>query len=58
MTNVEANGNLEEGIDFEEDDDLQDGGDMIATRSGHRGREHGGDAGLKIRERGRGSIEA
>ncbi|MEZ4587760.1 MAG: hypothetical protein R2909_15320 [Gemmatimonadales bacterium] len=60
MTLVEASRNLEEGIDFEEDDDFQGGGDLITTLIAVKanGNGPGGDAGLKIRERGDGSIDA
>jgi hypothetical protein len=60
MTQVEASRNLEEGIDFEEDDDFQGGGDLITTLVGITadGNGPGGDAGLKIRERGVGDIDA
>ncbi len=57
---VEASGNREEGVDFEEDDDVEGGGDLITTVVGIKADENGpgGDAGLKIRERGDGSINA
>jgi hypothetical protein len=60
MILVEASRNLEEGIDFEEDDDFQGGGHLIATLIGVKanGNGPGGDAGLKIRERGDGDLEA
>ena len=60
MTLVEASRNLEEGIDFEEDDDFQGGGDLITTliEIKANGNGPGGDAGLKIRERGDGKIDA
>lgn len=60
MTLAEASRNLEEGIDFEEDDDFQGGGDLITTLIGIKanGNGPGGDAGLKIRERGDGNIDA
>ena len=60
LTLVEASRNLEEGIDFEEDDDFQGGGDLITTLIGIKadGNGPGGDAGLKIRERGEGNINA
>lgn len=60
MTLVEASRNLEEGIDFEEDDDFQGGGDLITTLIGVKadGNGPGGDAGLKIRERGEGNLDA
>jgi hypothetical protein len=58
MLLVEANENGEEGIDYEEDDDFAGGGDLIArmdlvTANGNRG----GDAGLKIREKGVGHLD-
>jgi parallel beta helix pectate lyase-like protein len=54
---VVANGNAEEGVDLEEDDDNVGGGDLIVsllnvTANGNTG----GDAGLKLRERGEGGI--
>jgi hypothetical protein len=59
MIQVEASGNSEEGVDLEEDDDFVGGGDLIAdlrnvTTLGNG--STGGDAGLKLRERGDGSI--
>ena len=58
MLLVEASRNGEEGIDYEEDDDFAGGGDLVTTMdlvktNGNRG----GDAGLKIREKGEGSLE-
>jgi hypothetical protein len=60
MTLAEASRNVEEGIDFEEDDDVAGGGNLIATLVGIKanGNGPGGDAGLKIRERGDGDLEA
>lgn len=60
VTLAEASRNLEEGFDFEEDDDFQGGGDLITTLIGVKadGNGSGGDAGLKIRERGDGIINA
>jgi hypothetical protein len=59
MTGVEASGNTEEGVDLEEDDDIIGGGDLIAdlrqVATSRNGRL-GGDAGLKLRERGDGGI--
>jgi hypothetical protein len=59
MLLVEASGNGEEGIDYEEDDDFAGGGDLVTSMllvktNGNRG----GDAGLKIREKGDGSLDA
>lgn len=56
---VVANNNREEGIDYEEDDDFAGGGDLIAvmvdvTANGNG--VDGGDGGLKIREKGLGSL--
>ena len=58
MLLVEASRNGEEGIDYEEDDDFAGGGDLVTTMdlvktNGNRG----GDAGLKIREKGEGSLD-
>lgn len=58
MLLVEASRNGEEGIDYEEDDDFAGGGDLVTTMElvktdGNRG----GDAGLKIREKGEGSLD-
>ncbi len=61
MTLVEASGNREEGIDFEEDDDFAGGGDLVTTLIGvkaNRNGADGGDAGLKIREKGDGNLTA
>lgn len=61
MSFVEASGNREEGIDFEEDDDFAGGGDLVTTliavKANGNGAD-GGDAGLKIREKGDGNLEA
>jgi hypothetical protein len=59
MADVKAAGNLQEGIEFEEDDDVAGGGDLIAdlvriTTTGNAG----GDAGLKLREKGEGNLSA
>lgn len=59
MLLVEASRNGEEGIDYEEDDDFAGGGDLVTSMTlirtdGNRG----GDAGLKIREKGDGNLEA
>lgn len=59
MNGVEALRNRQEGIEFEEDDDFAGGGNIEAwleniTANGNRG----GDAGLKLREKGVGSVIA
>ncbi len=59
MTQVEASGNAEEGVDLEEDDDFIGGGDLITDLRNVVTLRNGsvtGDAGLKLRERGDGSI--
>jgi len=59
MADVKAAENGEEGIEFEEDDDVAGGGDIeadlvrITTRA-----NGGGDAGLKLREKGDGNLTA
>ncbi len=59
LTNVQASRNLEEGVDFEEDDDFAGGGDLVTTVIGVTADENeGGDAGLKIREKGDGNLTA
>lgn len=61
MTLVEAIGNAEEGIEYEEDDDFAGGGDIVATLTGVKTRGNGeadGDAGLKLREKGVGNVSA
>jgi hypothetical protein len=62
MVVVEASRNQEEGIDFEEDDDFAGGGDLITTLTGVKTDANNptgeGDAGLKIREKGVGSLTA
>jgi hypothetical protein len=58
---VEASGNAEEGIDYEEDDDFAGGGDLVTTMVGVRANRNtsgGGDGGVKIREKGSGSLQA
>lgn len=61
LSNVEASRNREEGIDYEEDDDFAGGGDLVTTMvdiiADGNGAD-GGDAGLKIREKGDGNLEA
>ncbi|HEY6508671.1 MAG TPA: hypothetical protein VIY56_11710 [Vicinamibacterales bacterium] len=61
LVNVEASGNREEGVDYEEDDDFAGGGDLVTimshvTTNGNGA--DGGDAGLKIREKGVGHLDA
>jgi hypothetical protein len=61
MELVSANGNNEEGIDLEEDDDFAGGGDLVAEISRAEASNNGpgdGDAGVKIREKGEGNLEA
>lgn len=59
MTNVHASRNGEEGVDFEEDDDDAGGGDLVTTLVGVTADDNaGGDAGIKIREKGAGSLAA
>jgi hypothetical protein len=58
---VQVNGNGEEGVDYEEDDDFAGGGDLLTemidvTTNGNGA--NGGDAGLKIREKGDGNLKA
>ncbi len=58
---VEASRNPEEGIEFEEDDDDAGGGDLWArltniTTNGNGSAD--GDAGLKLREKGDGNLDA
>jgi len=57
MTEVEASRNGEEGVDLEEDDDFIGGGDLVVSlRAVTTTGNTGGDAGLKLRERGDGGI--
>ena len=61
MVDVRALDNAEEGIEFEEDDDVAGGGDIDAelVRVTARGNgRNGGDAGLKLREKGDGNLVA
>jgi hypothetical protein len=61
MTDVEATGNAEEGIEYEEDDDNEGGGDIVAKLIRITVRNNGaadGDAGLKLREKADGSLDA
>lgn len=55
---VVATGNGEEGIDLEEDDDFAGGGDLVTTAVDVEANRNGGDGGLKIREKGDGSLAA
>lgn len=57
---VEASRNREEGIDYEEDDDFAGGGALVTAMAGVRANGNGidgGDAGLKIREKGEGDLD-
>lgn len=59
LVQVEASGNREEGIDYEEDDDFAGGGDLVTVMTGiiaNGNGADGGDAGLKIREKGAGEL--
>lgn len=59
MTDVEASRNREEGLDFEEDDDFAGGGNLITTLVDVTANGNAaGDAGLKIREKGVGDLDA
>jgi hypothetical protein len=61
MLLVAANGNDEEGIDLEEYDDFAGGGDLVAEISFAEASNNGpgdGDAGIKIREKGEGNLDA
>jgi hypothetical protein len=61
MVLVAANGNDEEGIDLEEDDDFAGGGDLVSEISFAEASNNGpgdGDAGIKIREKGDGNLDA
>jgi hypothetical protein len=61
LYDVEAIGNREEGIDYEEDDDFAGGGDLVTIMRDVRANGNGvdgGDAGLKIREKGVGDLNA
>ena len=61
MLLVSANGNNEEGIEFEEDDDFAGGGDLVAAISRAEASNNGpvdGDAGIKVREKGEGNLDA
>ncbi|MES2522426.1 MAG: right-handed parallel beta-helix repeat-containing protein [Gemmatimonadota bacterium] len=59
LAGVEASRNREEGIDYEEDDDFAGGGDLVTTMTDivtNGNGVDGGDAGLKIREKGVGNL--
>jgi len=61
MLDVEGSRNGEEGIEFEEDDDIEGGGDIVARLvdvTTNRNGADDGDAGLKLREKGPGSLFA
>ena len=61
MADVRAADNYEEGIEFEEDDDVAGGGDIEAELvrvTARRNGGAGGDAGLKLREKGDGDLVA
>jgi hypothetical protein len=58
LFDVTTNDNGEEGVDYEEDDDFAGGGDLVTTIVGVRTSGNGGDGGLKIREKGEGSLFA
>ena len=61
LSHVEATGNAEEGVEYEEDDDFAGGGDIVTTMTDMVTNGNGandGDAGLKIREKGDGSVVA
>jgi hypothetical protein len=61
LSHVEAIGNAEEGIEYEEDDDFPGGGDIVTAMTDVVANGNGandGDAGLKVREKGDGSVVA
>ena len=61
LSHVEAIGNAEEGVEYEEDDDFAGGGDIVTTMTDMVTNGNGandGDAGLKVREKGDGSVIA
>ncbi|MBA3497496.1 MAG: hypothetical protein H0T86_10355, partial [Gemmatimonadales bacterium] len=61
MLDVEGSRNGEEGIEFEEDDDIEGGGDIMARLvdvTTNRNGADDGDAGLKLREKGPGTLSA
>jgi hypothetical protein len=61
MVDVKAVANAEEGIEFEEDDDVAGGGgidaELVRVTARANG-ANGGDAGLKLREKGDGNLVA
>jgi len=61
MVDVQAVANAEEGIEFEEDDDVAGGGgidaELVRVTARANG-ANGGDAGLKLREKGDGNLVA
>jgi hypothetical protein len=59
LIRVTAVANAEEGIEYEEDDDFAGGGDIVAELSdvtADSNGTNGGDAGLKLREKGIGNL--
>lgn len=58
LRNVETSRNAEEGVDYEEDDDFAGGGDLVTSIVALKANGNGGDGGLKIREKGVGSLDA
>jgi hypothetical protein len=61
MADVSATENQEEGIEFEEDDDVAGGGGIEAELERVTARANGGaggDAGIKLREKGEGNLVA
>jgi len=63
LTDVQASYNLQEGIEYEEDDDFAGGGGIVTTMDhiqtiGNGGGLPGTDAGLKIREKSTGNLDA
>jgi len=61
LSHVSAIDNAEEGIEYEEDDDFAGGGDIVTTMTDMVATGNGandGDAGLKVREKGPGSVVA
>ena len=61
LVDVQAIANAEEGIELEEDDDVAGGGGIEAEMvrvTANRNGANGGDAGLKLREKGEGDLVA